>query len=428
MPRGGALLLAGYRLGMQALTPLASVVLRRRLARGKEDPVRMAEKLGRPSLPRRALARPGGALVWMHAVGVGEVLALPALVEAIRARRPDLEVLITSSSLTSARALAANMPEGAQHQFLPLDCPRFARAFLDHWRPDLSVWAERDVWPVLIGETRARAIPLALINGRMNAASLRAKARARRFFAAVYAQFDHVGVQDAVTAAHFAALGVQAQVTGALKTAARPLVDAPQVRAANAEALAGRRLWLAASTHPGDEAVVISAHQAVLRRDPEACLVIAPRLPERAPQVQAALQGAGIAATVLPQDGRLPDRPGPAHVVGRVGQMGLWYRLAEVGFVGGSLAPVGGHNPNEPALLECAVLHGPNVDNFAEDYAALHSAGAAREVRDGESLAEALADPALAAQIAPARAVARRGVEALQAQAERLIAMLDAKA
>ncbi len=408
---------------MRALAPVAPWVLRRRLARGKEDPERMGEKLGRPSLPR-----PEGPLVWMHAVGVGEVLALPALAEALRARRPELEVLITSTSLTSARALAANMPEGARHQFLPLDCPRFARAFLDHWRPDLSVWAERDVWPVLIGETRARGIPLALINGRMNAASLRAKAPARRFFAAVYGQFDHIGVQDAGTAAHFAALGVRAQVTGALKTAARPLADFPQARAINVAALAGRRLWLAASTHPGDEAVVIAAHKALLQHDPEACLIVAPRLPARAPEVLDALKAAGIAATLLSEDGRLPRPPGPAHVVGRVGQMGLWYRLADAAFVGGSLAPVGGHNPNEPALLDCAILHGPNVANFAEDYAALHAAGAAREVRDAESLAEALRDSSLAAQIAPARAVAGRGAQALQAEAARLLAMLEARA
>jgi 3-deoxy-D-manno-octulosonic-acid transferase len=419
--RRSGLLLSGYMALMRLATPLAPLLLRRRLARGKEEPARMGEKLGRASLPR-----PEGALVWLHAVGVGEVLALPALVAALRAARPGLQVLITSSSRTSAAALAPNMPEGARHQFLPLDCPAFARRFLDHWRPGLSVWAERDVWPALIVETRRRGIPLALVNGRMNAASYRAKARARAFFAALYGQFDHVGVQDAVSARHFAALGVAARVTGSLKAAARPLADHSAVRAANARALAGRRVWLAASTHPGEEELVAAAHLRLRAQDPGACLIVAPRDPARAGEVCAVLSTAGLEATVLPADGRLPELPGAAHVVGQIGQLGLWYRLADAAFVGGSLVPVGGHNPYEAALLDCAVLHGPHVANFADDYGAFHAAGAAHEVSDATALAAALGDaPSLEAMRAAAREAATRGEDNLQREAQRLLALMD---
>ncbi len=170
------------------LAPLARRHLLRRLARGKEDPARFREKLGQPSLPR-----PDGPLIWMHAVGVGEVLALPGLVTAIRARRSDVQVLITSSSRTSAEALAPNLPDGARHQFLPLDSLPFVHRFLDHWRPDLSVWAERDIWPAMVAETARRGIPLVLINGRMNAASYRAKTRARGLFRDLYARFAAIG-------------------------------------------------------------------------------------------------------------------------------------------------------------------------------------------------------------------------------------------
>lgn len=411
-------------LALSHLVPLvAPALLARRRARGKEDPDRMAEKLARPGVPR-----PAGRLVWMHAVGLGEVLALPALAVALRVLIPGLSVLITSSTRGSAEALAANLPEGALHQFLPLDCPSHARRFLDHWRPALSLWAERDVWPALVTETRARDIPLALINGRMNAASLRSKLRARRGFAALYGLFDHIGVQDEASAAHFAALGVTAEVTGGLKAGALPLADLPGIRAANATALAGRRLWLAASTHPGEEAVAAAAHRALLAADPGAVLVIAPRQPARAGEALAACAAEGLVAQLLPADGRIPaDLPAAAAlVVGRLGQMGLWYRLADAAFVGGSLAPVGGHNPFEPARLDCAVLHGPDTGNFAEDYAAFHAAGAALPVGDAAALAAALADAAgLAALRSRAAAVADRGVPALEHVADRLVALME---
>ena len=405
---------------MERLVPLvAPALLRRRLARGKEDPTRMAEKLARPSMPR-----PAGRLVWLHAVGLGEVLVLPALARALQARVPGLEVLITSSSRTSAEAVAPQLGAGMRHQYLPLDCPAHARAFLDHWRPCLSVWSERDIWPALVVETHRRAIPLALVNGRMDAASARAKARARGFYAALYGRFALIGAQDPRTAAHFAALGVQAEVTGRLKGGGAPLPDAAGIRAANAARLAGRRLWLAASTHPGEEALACTAHARLLHDDPGAVLVIAPRQPGRAAEAVAAATAAGLGAAILPPDGALPDPVPQVAVVARVGQMGLWYRLADAAFVGGSVAPVGGHNPFEAARLDCAILHGPHVANFAEDYAAFTEACAAQQVTDAATLAAALADPDLAAQRPRAAAVAEAGRAVLEAEADRLVALM----
>ncbi len=405
---------------LERLVPLlAPALLRRRLARGKEDPARMAEKLARPSLPR-----PAGRLVWLHAVGLGEVLVLPALAQALRARVPGLELLITSSSRSSAEAVAPQLGPGMRHQYLPFDCLPHARAFLDHWRPCLSVWAERDIWPALVVETHRRGIPLALVNGRMDAASARAKARARGFYAALYGRFAHIGAQEARTAAHFATLGVPAEVTGRLKGGAAPLADAPEVRAANLARLDGRRLWLAASTHPGEEALACAAHARLLRDAPGAVLVIAPRQPARAPDAVAAAEGAGLSATIVAPDGHLPDPLPQVAVVARVGQMGLWYRLADAAFVGGSVAPVGGHNPFEPARLDCAILHGPNVANFAEDYAAFAAAGAARQITDADTLAAALASPDLPSLRPRAAAVAEAGRAALEAEANRLVTMM----
>ena len=418
-------LLRAYLVASAGLGPLARWHLGRRLRRGKEDPARWREKLGTPSL-----SRPFGPLVWMHAVGVGEVLALPALVSAMRRLQPGLSVLITSSSRTSALALAPNLPEGALHQFLPLDVPAFRQSFLDHWHPDLAIWAERDLWPGLVQDCARRGIPQYLINGRMNAASYRAKARIPGLFRALYGHFQSIGVQDAQSARHFAALGYPAHrisLDGSLKAGADPLADLPS-RPAWESALQGRFCWLAASTHPGDEATVIAAHATLLQHNPAACLIIAPRDPRRAGSVLAAVQAANIAAAIAKPLPPGPDAPPvSAYVIPRIGELGLWYRLAPVAFVGGSLAPVGGHNPFEPARLQAAILHGPHIENFAADYAAFHAQKAARLVTDAADLAHALSDPTLSRQIAPAADVAQTGRAGLEAVASRLIAALDAK-
>lgn len=417
------LALRGYLAAASVVGPFARRHLEKRLARGKEDPARWREKLGEASAPR-----PDGPLVWMHAVGVGEVLALPGLVNRLRSIRPDVTVLLTSSSRTSAEAMERNLPPGAIHQYLPLDALPFARAFLDHWRPDLSVWAERDVWPALIWETARRGIPLALVNGRMTAASFRQKWRARHLFADLYTRFAFVGAQEEESARHFAAFSVdpgRLHVTGSLKSAAPPLADQPEVRTELSTALAGRRVWIAASTHPDDEPAVAQAHAALRIQDPAACLIVAPRQPDRAGEVCALLTAAGLTAEVLPPDNRLPA-PADAYVVARIGQLGLWYRLADTAFVGGSIAAVGGHNPYEPARLDCAILHGPNTWSFEEDYAAFDAAGAARRTDDGPAIARALADPRTLEMRLAAAQLAERGEAQLDQTARRLIALMEA--
>lgn len=416
-PTGPAL--RAYLAATHLAAPFARRHLQSRLARGKEDPARWHEKRGVASAPR-----PAGPLVWLHAVGVGEVLALPGLARALRDGRSGLNVLITSSSRTSAEALAPNLPEGAVHQFLPLDIPRWRRRFLDHWRPDLSVWAERDLWPGFLAELARRGIPAALVNARMDAASARQKTRASGLFRDLYSRFALIETQDEATARHIAAFGIppaRIAVTGSLKTAAAPLADRPE-RAAVEAALTGRRLWLAASTHPGEEAALAEAHRRLLESDPGACLILAPRDPAEAGAAARGLQRNGIDAALLPPD-NLPPRAAQAYVVGRIGQLGLWYRVAPVAFIGGSLDDTGGHNPWEPARLDCAILHGPNTRNFAADYAALTEAEAAQEVTGAESLAAALLDPATLQMRPRAAALAARGAELPAAMARRLLAL-----
>ena len=394
----------------RALPLIAPLVLRRRLARGKEDPARWREKLGQASA-----ARPDGPLIWLHAVGLGEVLALRGLIGALALQRPELWFLVTSTTRASATVLAANLPGRTLHQFLPLDAPGYLGAFLDHWRPDLSVWAEQDLWPGAVLAADRRGIPLALVNARMNDAAYARRSRARRLFGDLYARFGLIAAQDAPTAALLARLGAVARIGPSLKAAAPALAADAQTLGALRRAVQGRRLWLAASTHAPDEAVALAAQAVLFAADPAWLLILAPRI---------AARGAGIVAGVqLPVTQRSAGQaPGGAvYVADTFGEMGLWYRLCPVTLIGGSFNAVEGHNPWEPAALGSAILHGPRTANFAADYALLGQ-GAARLV-SADTLADALhADPAPFA--ARARALADAAQGSLAPLARDLIALM----
>ena len=365
----------------------APMILRGRLRRGKEDPARMEEKLGIASAPR-----PHGRLIWLHAVGVGEVLALPALIAALSKildkQAMPFHFLITTSALTSARAWQNNRVKNTTHQFLPLDFHRFNQRFLNHWQPDIAIWAERDVWPGMSHTLARRGIPQVIVNGRMDAVSYRAKSAWRGLFGAVYRVFAWIDVQDEQSLQHFAGLGVlqrNLHCSGSLKTSGPPLADLPLQRAEWLAHLGKTRLWLGASTHKGEEAVVLSAQAGVENR----ALLLAPRTPHRAEEVYHIATGLGLSACLI-KDGLPPSEPCDVYIETQIGQMGLWYRLADFAFVGGSLCAVGGHNPYEPARLDCAIMHGAEVFNFAEDYRVFDAKGAAVLVCDSADIARVL--------------------------------------
>lgn len=403
--------LAAY-LGLnRLLAPAAPAILRRRLARGREDPGRWREKLGFTDRPR-----PDGPLVWMHAVGLGEVMALRGLIAALPA---DLAVLVTSSALSSARVAAAQLPPNARHQFLPLDTPGPVARFIGHWRPALGLWAEQDLWPRLVVATDRAGIPQAMVNARMGPAALARRTRAAGLYADLLGRMRLIAAQDAGTAAALRALGADAvRVTGPLKAAAPPLgCDAGELARLKG-LLAGRRVWLAGPTHPGDEAAALAAQ---LRLGQATTLILAPRYPDRGPAVCAAAAARGLAVSARSR-AEGPPPAGGVWVVDTFGEMGLWYRLAGVALVGGGF-DVGGHNPWEAAALGCAILHGPDTANFKIDYKALHDDLAARAVTGPDDLTTALADPGLAAMAARAQATSARLAAGTKALAADLLAL-----
>lgn len=383
------------------LVPLAALLLRRRRALGKEHPQRWREKLGLPSAPR-----PEGPLVWCHAVGLGEVLALRGLIAELARLRPDVQFLITSTAAASARVLAANLPPRTLHQFLPLDAPPYLRRFLDHWRPALSVWAEQDLWPGAVAAAASRAIPLAMVNARLTPAGYRRRRRLRGLYAPLLQRFALISAQDATSAGCLRGLGAPAvRVDGSLKPFAPPLQADPSELEQLQSLLAGRRIWVAASTHPGDEAQAIAAQ----RQLGHWLLILVPRDPSRGDAVAAAVAAAGLGAARRSR-GEIPGPQQAVWLADSHGELGLWYRLASVALVGGGFDRIGGHNPWEPVALGAAVLHGPDVANFSADYALLHAADAARRVPPG-GLPAALArsDHAEQAQRASALLAALQG-------------------
>ena len=410
--RSDGLALRAY-LGLSGLLPVfASWILRRRLARGKEDPARWREKLG-----EAGAMRPEGRLIWLHAVGIGEVMALRGLIAAMAEREPGLNFLVTSSARSSAAVFTANLPSRTQHQYLPLDAPRYLRRFLDHWQPELSVWAEQDLWPGAVVATAQRGVRLALVNARMNDAAFARRARWRRVFADLYGRFSLITAQDAGTAAHLAALGaVGVRVTGSLKSAAPVLAVEEAALAVLRGQVAGRRVWVAASTHAEDEAVALNAHAELWAKDRRWLLILVPRVPARGAEVRVP---EGLPMTVRSR-GEGPS--GAVYLADTVAELGLWYRLAEVALLGGSFSPVEGHNPWEPAVLGVPVLHGPHVANFAADYAALTAAGAAREVT-AAGLAGALRGD-LAGMGAAGKALVTAGQGALGPLADALLRLV----
>jgi 3-deoxy-D-manno-octulosonic-acid transferase len=372
--------LRAYRGLTSMATPLSRLVLARRLRRGKEHPQRMAERRGESAVPR-----PPGPLIWAHGASVGEMLAVIPLVEGLRAR--NFNVLVTSGTVTSARLAERRLPQGAIHQFIPLDAPRYAARFLEHWQPNLALLAESDLWPNLIIACAERNVPLILVNGRLSERSFTRWRYLPATISALLSRFDLCLTQSEPDAERYSELGApRVSMTGNLKLdVPAPPVDAGKLTAMRA-VVRQRPMIAAASTHPGEEAVIIDAHRRLRPTFPGLLTIIAPRHPERGSGVVEIATAAGLNA-VARSRGLLPDRGTDVYVADTIGELGLIYRLAPIVFMGGSLVRHGGQNPIEAAKLGAAILHGPHVWNFNEIYSALDEARGAEEVLDVNRLA-----------------------------------------
>jgi 3-deoxy-D-manno-octulosonic-acid transferase len=400
--------LYAYRIVTALGTPLAGPFLSMRLKRGKEDPRRIGEKRGRPSL-----SRPVGRLVWLHGASVGEAVSLLPFVERIQ--RSGANALVTTGTVTSAALLAKRLPAGAVHQYAPLDSPFFMRRFLAHWRPDAALFAESELWPNMILELKRVGRPLAMINGRISERSFNRWRKAPRFIGELLSQFDLCLARSESDGERLTALGApRVLVAGDIKFDAPALPVDRRELAELSGLTSGRQIWIAASTHEGEELIAAAAHKRLTEVFPDALTLIAPRHPERGEPILRELESLGLACALRSRG----NRPAPGtgvYVCDTIGELGLFYRLAGVVFVGKSFAGGGGQNPIEPARLASAILHGPMTDNFSEAYAALDQTGGALQVARAEELGDVLI--ALFANAARLRAMARAAVDTVERRA-----------
>src|SRR5262249_13528541 len=331
------------------------------------------------------IARPPGPLVWIHGASVGELLSVIPLIERISER--EFAVLCTSGTVTSANLAEQRLPKGVIHQFVILDTPRFVKRFIDHWRPDLALFVESDLWPNLIVTSAERGIPLILINGRVSERSFNRWRRVPGTIAALLRCFDLCLAEGGGGGGGYGELGARhITTTGNLKfDVPEPPAD-PASLAVLRTAVSGRTLIAGASTHAGEETLLIEAHRRLRGSFPRLLTVIAPRHPDRGPGILESAHAAGLKAALRSRR-QLPPADTDVYVAGTLGALGRISRLARIVFVGGSPAGNGGQNPIEPIKLGAAVLHGPNVWNFAEIYAALDKSHGAEEVSDVDGLA-----------------------------------------
>ncbi|MFK7838135.1 MAG: 3-deoxy-D-manno-octulosonic acid transferase [Sulfitobacter sp.] len=401
----------------------------RKLRRAEVTTLRAHEKLGHATEPRKQ----GVPLIWFHGASVGESLSVLALITRMGVALPDARFLITSGTATSAALLASRLPPRTVHQFAPLDAPGPLKRFLKHWRPDAAVFVESELWPQMLRRTFEGGAKMALVNARLSERSQagwrKRPALARhllRVFRLILTQND--AMAQAMVEMHAPADRVARGIN--LKSMSGALPQDEDLLFEARAALGHRPVWIASSTHEGEEETVLAAHKTLLKSHPDLHLILVPRHPERGTEVMNTIAAAGLTFTRRTRG----DLPGAqVFLADTMGELGTWYALSEIVFLGGSLRPIGGHNPFEVAQAGATVLSGTHVANFAETYAQMETAGAARFVSDAEDLAARvdalLRDaPARAKACAAAVSFAQAQTDQLDTIAERLIKALELRA
>ena len=408
--------------------PLIRLYLARRRSQGKEDAARFGERLG-----RAGRTRPEGPLIWLHAASVGEALSILGLTERVLTDYGEVTMLVTTGTVTSARLLAERLPPGAIHQYVPVDRLAWARRFLDHWRPDIALWVESEFWPNLISETQARAITMILLNGRMSLRSFAAWRRWPGLIRPLLGGFALCLAQDEDEAKRLRALGAPSvKAPGNLKFASPPLpVDEAEAERLS-HSIGARPIWLAASTHAGEEEIVVEAHRRIAPAHPGLLTVIVPRHPSRGREVALVLERAGMKGALRSSgDAIAPETE--IYIADTLGELGLFYRLCPVAFIGGSLIPHGGQNLLEPARLDCAVIHGPHMENFRAVVGEMTTAEASIEAGNARDIADAVAsllddEAARARRVEAARRIATAKDGVIDAVMEELGPFIEALA
>ncbi|MFY9287722.1 MAG: 3-deoxy-D-manno-octulosonic acid transferase [Alphaproteobacteria bacterium] len=350
-----------YRCLTDLGAPVISLYLLKRRMEGREDKKRFSERLGHASQ-----TRPDGHLIWCHAASVGEATSLFTLIERLQENHPATHILITTGTVTSARLLDGRLPPHVIHQYIPVDRAAYVKRFLDHWKPDFALMIESELWPNLLTALRERHIPAVLLNGRMSDKSFQNWYKYKSWAQEILSSFALVLTQTEDERARFVALGAKpARCFGNLKYSAKPLPCDQQHLTSLKQSLGGRPVWIMASTHRGEDDMAIETHQKLRARYPDLLTIIAPRHATRGEEIAKRLAELHIPYAQRSKQGELLPQT-EIYLADTMGELGLFYRLCPIACVGGSFVNVGGHNLIEPAQLDCAIIFGPYMYNFAE--------------------------------------------------------------
>lgn len=365
--------LAAYRAGMRLFHGFAPGILKSRSAKGKEDPARFRERLGETQTPR-----PKGSIVWIHGVSVGESLSALPIIERLRNERPHIDVVVTTATTTSAEILVKRLPEGVIHQFAPIDTPQAVTAFLDHWRPGLAIFIESDIWPNLLGELTKRDIPHALLSARITEKSFNGWQTFRGSMSRLLKGYSLVMAQDDASEDRLRRMNVTPGEQANLKTVGAPLKVDETALAALQALIGGRRVIVAASTHYGEDNILAKALEGFVREGD--LLVLVPRHPIKAGDIRLDLESLGLHVAQRSLKEPISERI-QVYLADTLGELGLFFRLADIVVMGGSfLTGIGGHNPLEAARLGKSVITGPDLSNWQGVFQSLLAAGAGWEV------------------------------------------------
>ncbi len=357
-------------------SPLVSGYLKWATLKGREDKLRVLERKGIASLPR-----PNKPLLWIHAVSVGESIMALSIIHAIVRVYSGIGILLTTTTTSSAKVVSNKLPRNVIHQYAPVDTPQAVKKFLDYWQPDLGFWIESDLWPNIVHQTQERGIPTLLLNGRISPKSFTYWQKGRSLISPLLKNLALCAVQSEDQVPLFEALGATTvSVMTNAKFLTTPLTVDGAAYASFKRAVGDRPVWLAASTHAGEEEIVFKAHEQLKKDYPTLLTILVPRHVERAEDIRQAALKKGIPTMLRTETTSLDDAE--LYIANTLGELGLFYALTPVAMMGATFVPKGGHNPIEAAQLGAFVLHGPHIFKNPQLYQILHSLGLAQETED----------------------------------------------
>ena len=412
-----------YYLIQLALHIFADKILKMRLRAQKEHPTRWRERLGETNQ-----VRPTGELIWLHAVGLGEVMALRGLIDIILQNKPDINFLVTSGTLQSAELFSQNLPTNTTHQFIPLDVHKFRQNFLSRWKPNLVIWSEQEIWPGFVKDCARLKIPQVWINARMADKAYNSRKWLKPFFEDIYANFKLISAQDEKTAQNISKLikphlKKRVRVDGSLKPAAPRLKSKQSIPPQIISVTEGKKILTLVSSHQEDEKFVIHSLQKISKKL-RPILVIIPRHIERAETIRDQCIKVGLKCTIL-SEFRETARRSDVYIANQIGAPAIWLPFTHLAVIGGTYCDINGHNPWEPIQFGAAVLHGSKTANFSEDFKELLVSGSSTEVLERDDLVRMITQTNFDKQVRNARSLLQRKIKAVKDLSNDILLLLN---